>query len=82
MRSLPAIRIEMPCFWTGVGVSYLALLMLLMRRGANPASSKVWMGLVLFSPLTVTWIFSYLEKLMPVEEESFQRVSRSSSFLK
>merc|ERR1719282_780334 len=50
MRSLPAIRMEMPCFWTGVGVTYLALLMLLLRRGANPASSNAWMGLGAFSP--------------------------------
>merc|ERR1719468_361205 len=53
MRSLPAIRMEMPCFWTGVGISYFALLMLLVRSGARREEQIIIKGCVLFSPVTL-----------------------------
>ena len=66
IRSLPAMMIGIPCFWTGVGTVYSALKTFSSRTVDSPDDWKLLIGGGLFSPRTFTGMESYLEKLIPV----------------
>ena len=57
IKSRDAITMGMAFFWTGVGLSYLQLLMFLSICDRRPLASKDSMGLTGFSPDTLTGTF-------------------------
>merc|ERR1740129_1245942 len=81
MRSRPDMMMGRQSFCTGVGTLYPDLVMFSKRRGLRPAEEKDLMPPGGFSPVTLTGMFSNLEKLMPeVMALSNNLLSSISSF--
>merc|ERR1719369_297410 len=66
ITSLPASTMGKAYFWTGVGDWYFDLAMFAMISGSKLASVKVSHFSGTSSPVTLTGIFSYFEKFIPL----------------